>query len=228
MGRIVMTDDDPVRQSAIEQPRFRGLLHIWCCVASIPVGLGLVLSAPDSRSAFAAAIFAFGISVMFGISALFHRSVFDDHSWYRFRRVDHMGIYLCIGGGFVPYGMLALDGWQANLLLIGGLSGVGAGILLRFLLFQPPFGMMNGLFIALGWITIATFPALWDSLGPGWFLLTLGGGAVYTVGALVVGIRWPDPWPQVFGYHEIWHAMVAIAATMHYVVVAFELVPKDS
>ena len=221
-----MTVSDPIRQSAIDRPKFRGLLHTWCFFGSIPVGIAVVAAAPDGRSAFAAAIFGFGISVMFGVSALFHRSVFDDHGWYRFRRVDHMGIYLCIGGGFVPYGMLALDGWQAKLLLIGGLSGVGAGILLRFMPFSPPFGMMNALFIALGWIAVATLPALWDSLGMGWLLVTAGGGGIYTVGALMVGLRWPDPWPRVFGYHEVWHVMVAIAATMHYAVVAFELVPN--
>lgn len=220
-----MTVADPIRQSAINRPRFRGVLHMWCFVASIPIGVVVVVGAPDGRSAFAAAVFAFGISVMFGVSALFHRSVFDDHGWYRFRRVDHMGIYLCIAGGFVPFGMLALDGWERNLLLIGGLSGVGAGIMLRFMPYKPPFGMMNALFISLSWIALATFPAMADNLGTGWVWLTAGGGAVYTVGALVVGARWPDPWPHVFGYHEIWHVMVAIAATMHYSVVAFELVP---
>lgn len=218
---------DAIRQRAIDRPRFRGVLHTWCFVASIPIGVALVVSAPTMRAGFAAAVFAFAISAMFGISALHHRSDFEDHEWYRFRRLDHMGIYLCIGGGFTPFAMLGLDGWARMVMLVGGWVGASIGIFLLFLPFKPPFGMMNALFIALGWVAIVPVIQLWDFLGPAWMAVTVGGGLVYTIGALVVGARWPDPWPHTFGYHEIWHVMVAIAAAMHYSVVAFALVPSN-
>ncbi|MFV2039164.1 MAG: hemolysin III family protein, partial [Acidimicrobiales bacterium] len=207
---------DRSRLSAIDRPRFRGVLHFWCFVVSVPIGVALVISAPTSRAVFAAAVFAFGTSMMFGISALFHRTTFDDHGWFRFRRLDHMGIYLAIAGGYTAFGLLALDGWQGKLLLIVGWTGAALGICLRFLLFKPPVGMMNTLFISLGWLAALTLPELWGSLGLGWLALTAAGGVVYTLGALVVGARWPNPWPRTFGYHEIWHVMVAVAAAMHY------------
>lgn len=220
-----MSVADEIRASAVDRPRFRGVLHTWCFVVSVPVGLALFLSAPTAEAALAAGVFAFGVSAMFGSSALFHRTIFDDHSWYRFRRLDHMGIYLCIAGGYTPFALLALDGWQSRLMLIAGWSGAAFGICLRFLPFLPPFGMMNALFITLGWVAVLTLPELWDNVGTAWLVVIAAGGLVYTFGALAVGARWPDPWPRTFGYHEIWHLMVAVAVSLHYSVVAFELIP---
>lgn len=213
------------RETALNPPKYRGVLHMWCFWLSLPAGVALTLSAPDGRSAFAAAAFAYGVTAMFGVSAVFHRTRFEDHAWHRFRRLDHIGIYFCIAGGFTPFGMLALDGWASNLMLIGGWAGASAGIVMRFLPFRPPYGLMNGTFIALGWIPVLTFSRMWDAAGSGWMILTLVGGVFYTVGAFIVGLRRPDPWPHTFGYHEIWHLMVAIAATSHYIVVAFGLLP---
>lgn len=217
--------EDPIRQRAIARPRFRGVLHTWCFFASLPVGLLLILSAPTTRSTFAAFIFAFGNTAMFGISALFHRTHFDDRAWYRFRRLDHVGIYLCIAGGYTPFGVVALDGWASRVLLLSGWLGASLGILLRFLPFNPPFGMMNALFITLGWASVITFPQMWDAVDHGWMIVLIIGGAIYTVGAIIVGTRTPDPWPDVFGYHEIWHAMVAVAASLHYAVMGFGVLP---
>lgn len=223
-----MSVADPIRLNAINRPKYRGILHTWCFAASIPAGMVLALTAPTARSAFAGGVFAFCNTAMFGISALFHRTTFDDRGWYRFRRLDHMGIYLAIAGGYTPFAMLALDGWQQHLLLIAGWVGASLGIFFRFMPFEPPYGMMNGLFMTLGWLAVLTFPELWDNVGHGWLVLTAIGGVFYTVGAIILGLRRPDPWPQVFGYHEIWHLMVAAAATMHYFVVAFGLLPLAS
>jgi hemolysin III len=213
--------------SALTPPRLRGVLHTWCWVLSVPAGFVLVATAPTGRAAFAGATFAFGTSAMFGVSALFHRTVFDDHAWYRFRRLDHMGIYLCIAGGFTPFGMIALDGWAQNLMLIGGWVGAAVGMSIRFLPFRPPYGLMNTSFLVLGWIPIVTFSQMWDSVGATWMSVTVIGGVCYTLGAFVVGLRRPDPWPLTFGYHEIWHSLVAVAATLVYLVVAFGVLPLD-
>lgn len=221
-----MIHDDVIRANAIARPRFRGVLHTWFFVISLPAGIGLVASAPAGRAMFAAWIFAFSTTAMLGISALFHRTSFDDHGWYRFRRLDHVGIYLCIAGGFTPIGMLVLDDWQRILLLVAGWVGASLGIILRFAPFRPPYGMMNALFITLAWSSLLTAPAMWRELGPTTCLWIAFGGALYTVGALVVGSRWPDPWPRTFGYHEIWHTFVVLAAITHYIVMWVEIIPR--
>lgn len=216
---------DPIRINAVNRPRYRGVLHQWCFWLSLPVGVALTLAAPTGRAAFAAAVFAFGNSAMFGISALFHRTTFDDRGWYRFRRLDHMGIYFAIACGYTPFAMLALDGWRQTLMLVAGWVGASLGIFLRFLPFEPPYGMMNGLFITLGWTAVIAAPELWDNVGHGWLALTAIGGVSYTVGAVIVGLRRPDPWPQIFGYHEIWHLLVFLSVVLHTTVVAFGLLP---
>jgi hemolysin III len=217
---------EAIRARAIERPRFRGVLHKWCFFASIPAGVLLVLTAPTGPSAFAAFSFAFGITAMLGISALFHRTDFDDHGWARFRRLDHVGIYLCIAGGYTPFGMFVVEGWAGRMMLIAGWGGAAAGTLLRFMPWEPPYGAMNALFITLGWVSVLTFPHMWRNLAHGWLIVLVIGGLLYTGGAIVLGMRRPDPWPEVFGYHEIWHACVAIAATLHYLVVAFAVLTR--
>ena len=214
-----------VRQRAVNRPRFRGVLHSWCFVLSIPAAVLLITTAPSTKAAFAAFAFSFGISIMLGISALFHRTDFTDRQWLRFRRLDHIGIYFCIAGGYTPIGMLVVDGWLRYTLLIAAWGGLALGATLRFLPFEPPYGLMNTLFLTLGWVLVLALPQLWSSLDKSWMILFGIGGMLYTFGAFIVGIRKPDPWPNIFGYHEIWHLMVALAAALHYVVMAFGVLP---
>ena len=215
-----------VRERAINRPKYRGVLHSYCFFLSIPVGLILIVTAPSARTAFAAFAFAFGVSSMLGISALFHRTEFTDREWMRFRRLDHIGIYLCIAGGYTPIGMLAVDGWAQKTLLITAWVGLGIGATLRFLPFDPPYGLMNALFLSMGWVSVVAIPQLWDFLELRWIILLATGGMLYTLGAFIVGLRKPDPWPDIFGYHEIWHLMVVAAASLHYCVMAFGVIPN--
>ena len=215
-----------VRERAINRPKYRGVLHSYCFFLSIPIGLILIITAPTARTSFAAFTFAFGISSMLGISALFHRTEFTDRGWMRFRRLDHIGIYLCLAGGSTPIGMLAVDGWVQNTLLITAWVGLGIGATLRFLPFDPPYGLMNALFLSMGWVSVVAIPQLWDFLELRWIILLAIGGMLYTLGAFIVGLRKPDPWPDIFGYHEIWHLMVVAAASLHYCVMAFGVIPN--
>ena len=215
-----------VRERAIDRPKYRGVLHAYCFFLSIPVGVILIITSPSPRTSFAAAAFAFGISSMLGISALFHRTKFSDHDWMRFRRLDHIGIYLCIAGGYTPIGMLAVSGWVQKTLLITAWAGVAIGAIIRFLPFDPPYGLMNALFLSMGWVAIVSIPQLLDFLDLTWLILLAIGGALYTTGAFIVGLRRPDPWPDIFGYHEIWHLMVVLAASLHYCVMAFGVIPN--
>ena len=217
---------EPIRNRAINRPKYRGVLHSYCFFISIPAGILLIATAPSAAGKFASFAFAFGISAMLGISALFHRTDFSDSEWLRFRRLDHVGIYLCIAGGYTPIGMIAVGGWVQKTLLITAWVSVALGTTIRFLPFDPPYGFMNSLFLSMGWVAVLAIPQLLDFLEFEWILLLAIGGLLYTCGAFVVGLRRPDPWPETFGYHEIWHAMVVAAATLHYCVMAFGIIPQ--
>lgn len=211
-----MTATDPYRVAALARPRYRGVLHSWAFVASLPAAVLLVLSAPTGPARFGAAVFAFCISLMFGTSALFHRLDYTDEGWHAMRRLDHLAITLCIAGGYTPIAVAAVDGWQREVLLLAGWGGAALGIIARWLVTHPPRGMMNTLFIVLGWVSVICLPAIHQGIGTTGMVLIGIGGALYTTGALVVGARWPDPWPATFGYHEIWHVFVTVAVAFHY------------
>ena len=121
--------------------------------------------------------------------------------------------------------MVAVDGWVQKTLLITAWVSVALGTTIRFLPFDPPYGLMNGLFLSMGWVAVLAIPQLIGFLEFEWLLLLGIGGMLYTIGAFIVGLRRPDPWPEIFGYHEIWHAMVVAAATLHYCVMAFGIIP---
>ncbi len=136
------------------------------------------------------------------------------------QRLDHAMIYLLIAGTYVPTSLLGLPPrWGIPLL-----SFVGAGALLGVVLKIAAFGrgpawLGHALYPALGWAAVAVLPVLIDNVATQTWLLILGGGLAYTVGFPVLLLRRPDPWPRVFGYHEVWHVFTIAAAIMHYAAV---------
>ena len=209
------------------KPRFRGVTHEWAFFISLPLGLGLVLSAPSGRAALAAGIYALSVALLFGASALYHRITWASETARRWmRRVDHSMIFVLIAGTYTPFALLALDGTLATAILIAVWVGAGAGIVMSLLWPDAPKWLLAVVYVALGWVAIAAFPAMLDRLGITAMVMVGVGGALYTAGAVIYATRRPDPSPTVFGYHEIFHALVIGAAALQYAVVAFYVVPN--
>jgi hemolysin III len=207
------------------KPRLRGVSHAVAFVLTIPLGIALVLRADTALGRIAALAFATTVVTMFGASAVYHCVNWPDEKRRWLRRADHAGIYGLIAGTYTPFGLLELHGaWRAAVLAVVW-SGAGVAILLRFLWVDAPKWLAVGIGITLGWIGALIFPQLLDGIGLGWSLLVLAGGLAYTGGALVYGFRRPDPWPRVFGYHEIFHALVIGAVACQYSAIAFAVLP---
>ncbi len=209
------------------KPRLRGVTHEWAFFISLPLGLGLVLSAPSGRAALAAGIYALSVALLFGASALYHRISWASEAARRWmRRVDHSMIFVLIAGTYTPFALLALDGTLATAILIAVWVGAGAGIVMSLLWPDAPKWLLAVVYVALGWVAIAAFPAMLDRLGITAMAMVAAGGALYTAGAVIYATRRPNPSPTVFGYHEIFHALVIGAAALQYAVVAFYVVPN--
>jgi hemolysin III len=101
-----------------------------------------------------------------------------------------------------------------------------AGVGLQFAWSAAPKWVMAVLCVAVGWVALATLPELWHEVGPVPIALLVGGGALYTLGAITYALRRPDPAPTVFGYHEVFHALVIGAALLHFVAVAGWVLPR--
>jgi hemolysin III len=212
--------------TATIKPRLRGVSHQWAFFVSLVTGVALVLAAPSGRAALATAIYAVSVAGLFGASALYHRISWASVKARRWmRRLDHSMIFLLIAGTYTPFALLALRGTLATVILIVVWSAAAAGIVLKLVWIDAPKTLVAIIYVALGWVAVAAFPELIARLGVTATALVAAGGVLYTVGALIYAFQRPDPVPAVFGYHEIFHALVIVAAALQYAVVAFYVLP---
>ena len=169
-------------------------------------------------------MFAVAVAAMFGASALHHRVIWQERGYRWSRRVDHAGIFVMIAGTYTPFCLLVLHGgWQITLLAVVW-AGAGTAILFKFVWVDAPKWLAAAIAIALGWVAIIAFPQLLDGVGWAAIGLVLAGGLLYTLGGLVYAFRRPDPFPSVFGYHEVFHVLVVAAVSLQYAVIAFWVV----
>jgi hemolysin III len=209
------------------KPRLRGVSHQWAFFVSLLTGAVLVIAAPAGRATFAAAVYAVSVAALFGTSALYHRISWASQAARRWmRRLDHSMIFVLIAGTYTPFALLVLDGTLATVILALVWGGAAAGILLKLVWIDAPKPLVAAVYVILGWVAVAAFPDLIDKIGIGGVAMVAAGGLLYTLGAVVYALKRPDPVPAVFGYHEVFHALVIAAATLQYAVVAFFVVPS--
>jgi hemolysin III len=210
----------------LPKPRLRGVSHQWAFFVSLATGAALVLSAPPGRATLAAAIYAASVAGLFGASALYHRITWDSMTARRWmRRLDHSMIFLVIAGTYTPFALLSLEGTIATVILIAVWAGALAGIVMKLCWIDAPKWLVALTYVLLGWVAVAAFPELLDEIGVTATALVAAGGVLYTIGAVVYALRRPDPVPAVFGYHEVFHALVIAAAAVQFAVVAFYVIP---
>jgi hemolysin III len=206
------------------KPRLRGVFHQYAFFLALALGVVLTILAQGVSARIGAAIFASAVVAMFGASALHHRITWTPSQRLWTRRVDHAGIYLLIAGSYTPFALLVLDGPWRIVVLACVWAGAIAAIVLGFAWTAAPRWLAALIGIGLGWIGIVVFPQLLDRLGATCITLVLVGGVLYTLGAIAYAIRRPDPIPSVFGYHEVFHALVVGAVALQYAAVAFFVV----
>jgi hemolysin III len=205
------------------RPRLRGVFHQYAFFASLLFGAVLVVGASGAAERTSAIVFATALATMFGVSALYHRVTWRPRARLWMRRLDHAGIYLLIAGTYTPFALLALaDVWRWTILPIVW-GGALVAIVLKLAWVDAPKWLAVTIGIALGWIGVVALPQLWVHTGLAGVGLLLAGGVLYTVGAIVYARRRPDPVPDVFGYHELFHALVIAAAACQYAAVALVL-----
>lgn len=206
--------------AALAKPLLRGWLHLVCFFLAIPAGVLVVALATSSRGRIGAAIYAVGLVALFGISGSYHRGRWSDAKRRLMQRLDHGTIFVMIAGSYTPLCLLVLRGWVAWAMLLIAWGGAVAGFVLSFANGRAVRIARGGLYIALGWASIIAGPQLLDRLSPAELVLLAVGGVLFTVGAIFLATNWPDPFPRVFGYHEVWHVLVVAAVACHFVAIA--------
>jgi hemolysin III len=204
------------------KPRLRGVLHQWAFAVSLIAGTALMLEAESPRARLAIAVYALSVAALFGTSALYHRVDWRTVGARRWmRRLDHTMIFVLIAGSYTPFGLLVLHGALGVVILIVAWSAAIAGALFKLVWIDAPGWLIATLYIAIGWIAVIAMPELEARLGIAGVLALALGGVLYSVGAVIYARQRPDPVPTVFGYHELFHLLVVVAAALQYAVVAF-------
>jgi len=201
------------------KPLLRGVSHEIAAGIALAGWLLLALRARSASAAVGAHVYGASLVILFAVSAAYHRPFWPPGRRAVWRRIDHSAIFLLIAGTYTPLCLLLGGSLGATLLaLVWG--GALLGVLRSVFWPRAPRWVIAGLAVALGWAVVPVLPALGGALGAGGLALLFAGGAAYTLGAVVYARRWPNPSPRVFGYHEVFHLMVIVAAACHYAVVA--------
>ena len=201
------------------KPRWRGRLHQIAFVASVPAGLGLVAAGRGAEARTGAAIFAVSLAAVYATSAAYHRRAWSPRAERIMKHLDHSMIFVLIAGTYTPITLLVLrPAWGIALLSVAWV-GCLAGVVLTVICLDRLHRVGMALYLALGWLGVVAAPELLRRLGPVELGLLLAGGVMYTVGAVMLAAGRPALRPAVFGYHEVWHAMVVTAGACHYTLI---------
>lgn len=216
----------PGVEVAVEaRPRWRGRLHRAAFFTALGLAPGLIGAAGTASARVAVGVYIACLLGLFGVSALFHCVPWGDVGHARMRRLDHSMIFLFIAGTYTPISVLAVGSPQRELVMAAVWGAAIAGLVVQLVWIDAPRWLTAALYVGVGWVAALVLPAILDGLGVAGFALLVLGGLTYTAGAVVYARRWPDPVPEVFGFHEVFHALVILAAGLHLAVVAYFALP---
>jgi hemolysin III len=208
------------------KPRLRGVSHQYAFFVSVGCGVGLILAASGGRARLAASIYAVAVSALLGTSALYHRVTWRPKARRWMKRLDHSMIFVLIAGTYTPVALLALNGTLSSTILIVLWAGALGGVIFKLAWIDAPKWLFAAVYVVLGLVTAAVFGELPATIGWLGAAGLAAGGLLYVVGAVIYASGRPNPWPKVFGYHEVFHALVLAAAGLHYAVIAFAVLPR--
>jgi len=215
----------PAAETTAPRPLLRGVFHAVAAVAAVG-GIVLLVLLADSPGAYVGGtVFATSLALLYTTSAAYHRITWKPRLRSLMKRLDHAMIFVLIAGTYTPFCLVVADtAWGISLLsVVWGLAG--AGVVMKLAWPNAPRWLSVLLYLAVGWIALVATTELlaWFTLVP--LALLLLGGVMYTLGGLVYAAARPNPFPRVFGYHEVFHALVIAGSALHFALVALYVVP---
>lgn len=202
-----------------ERTTWRGVIHRYAAIVAVPAFVVLVLLADSATKRIACAVYGLGVCSMLIVSAVYHSPGVGPVAKRRLRRADHSTILLAISGSYTGVGALALNGASEQRLLWFVWIATVIAIAVRVGWHGAPYAVTAVVSLIVGWSAVIELPALLRALDNTETALVVGGGVLYTIGAIVYATKRPNPRPGVFGFHEVFHALVTVAAACHYVAV---------
>jgi hemolysin III len=202
------------------KPRLRGWLHAGTFPLSVAAGIVLVALSEGTRETVANAVFAISAALLFGTSALYHRGIWSPNVERQLKRFDHSNIFLIISGTYTPFAAILLGDHGGDTLLWIVWSAALGGIAFRILWVGAPRWLYTPIYLALGWVSVFYIGDIYHTGGAAVVALLAVGGLLYSVGAVVYALKWPNPSQRWFGFHEVFHALTLGAYVVHYLAVS--------
>ena len=207
------------------KPRLRGWIHVYAAVVAFIAGAALVSvswSLQSTRAGIATLIYTLTIVAMFAVSGAYHRVNWKSDTARKWmKRADHSMIFIFIAGSYTPFAVVAMPPATGKLVLAIVWGGAIAGVALKMWWPSAPRWVGVPLYLLLGWVAIGFASTILQGAGVTAMVLLAAGGALYSVGAVLYALKWPDPWPETFGHHEFFHACTVAAAICHYIAIWF-------
>ena len=201
------------------RPLLRGWLHEVAFFLAVPAAIVLVALAHGRTGHIAAVIYGLGLCALYGVSAAYHRGKWSDGARRWMQRLDHGTIFVMIAATYTPICLVLLRGSTGTKLLWAVWIAAGVGLVLALFGISMRYGIGFFLYLAMGWVAAFAFPEMIRRGSPTELILLLAGGLAYTVGAVILAGRWPNPFPRIFGYHEVWHSLTIGASVCHFIVI---------
>lgn len=208
-----------------EKPMLRGWLHAGAAPLALAAGIVLICLAHGTGLKWACAVFMTASLILFANSAAYHLGDWSPKVTDVLRRIDHMNIFLLIAGTYTPISF-ALDAFWRNTIIIGMWSCTLIALIIHVIWINAPRWLYVLTYIVFGVSGVGFMPLFWQSpaAGPVVVILIAAGGLCYIAGAIVYALRKPDPWPRVFGFHEIFHVGTIAGYACHMVAIYFVIV----
>ena len=201
--------------SQAARPKLRGWLH----AAALPLvaigGTALTLRVRDRKARVGLLVFGGGYSAMLAASASYHRLPRSERQAHWLRRVDHSTIYVAEAATVTPLALLLLPSSIAGAVIGAAWTAAGVGATLKMTRLDEQRHGGSWLYLAIGWSGVAMAPFVFRRGGWQALVAMAGGGVLYSGGFAVLAKKRPDPVPDVFGYHELWHLLVLAAGVCH-------------
>lgn len=208
----------------LPKPKLRGWIHLCTFPAAVIAGLIMVATGHSLAVRLATAIFVATAAMLFGISATYHRGSWSPKGTIMLKRFDHANIFMIIAGTYTPLAVALLNASDAAFLLTVCWTGAIIGVLFRLFWTGAPRWLYVPAYVALGWVAVFYMPQFYAGGGAAIVTLIVVGGVAYTVGAVIYGLKKPNPSPAWFGFHEIFHTCTVIGFVCHVVAVWLAIV----
>jgi hemolysin III len=216
-ARAPLSTDRRLRPSGSEDaPRGRGLVHLAALIVAVPAACVLVWR---NGAGGGVGLYAVALVCLYAASTAYHLGAWSAVARRRLRQVDYAMIPLYIAAAMTPYCLLGVPGTVAFVVLGIAWFGAAAAVLATAVRFEATRHLNALAYLPLGWLPAATLPEAVHRLNTSQLALLVSMGVLYTAGAVVLATKWPDPNPEVFGYHEVWHTMVVLASACYFVLI---------